>query len=81
MLIMSKGLTCEVRDRYNLFQVIDNTPIIKYGHRYVKVKCLSCGSEQLKTISDLKRGNAKGCKFCRGKRRQLNPKIGETYSK
>lgn len=78
---MAKGLTCNIGDTFGLFEVIDNTPIIKYGHRHVKVKCTNCGSEQLKTISDLHRGNALGCKKCMGKRKQLNPKIGETYGK
>jgi hypothetical protein len=41
---MVKKLTCENGDMFGYWTVIDNVPIVKSGHTYVKVRC-KCGKE------------------------------------
>lgn len=66
-------------DIFGMFQVIDDNPIIKDGHSYVKVKCLYCQTELIKAISDLKRRNATACKNCMGLRKTIPINIGDVY--
>ncbi len=65
-------------DIFGLYTVIDNTPIVKDGHTYVKVRC-ECGNEKLKTISDLKSRRGLGCSKCRGERFSIPISIGQVF--
>jgi hypothetical protein len=72
-------LTCEVGDVFNMFEVIDSTPIVKKGHTFVKTRCTYCGYEQEKALSDLKRGNTSGCSNCKGERKKIKINIGDRF--
>ena len=73
-----KKLECENGDKFEYWEVIDNTPISKSGHTYVLVKC-KCGKEELKCLSDLKNGRTAGCKSCKARERSRQIKIGDKY--
>lgn len=72
-------LNCNNGDKFGMFEVIDNTPIIKDGHTFVKVRCTNCGSEKMKALSDLKRRSSIGCKECFGSRKAIPINIGDTF--
>lgn len=60
---MGKGITVEYGQKFGRWTVIDNTPIVKDGHRYVKCRC-ECGKEQLVASADLIHNRTKSCKHC-----------------
>ena len=63
-----KKLNCNVNQAFGYWVVIDNNPIVKNGHTYVKVKC-KCGKEEEKCLSDLINGRTTGCKSCKAQER------------
>jgi len=74
-------LFVEIGELFGLWEVIDNTPTVKDGHSYVKVKCTYCGNEEYKATSDLKRRNTLGCKKCMGLRKQIPINVGDKFGK
>lgn len=58
-----KWTTVENGQRFGRWTVIDNIPVVKNTHRYVKCRC-DCGTEQLVPSADLLRGKTKSCKHC-----------------
>lgn len=58
-----KGINLENGQKFGKWQVIDNTVVVKNGHRYVKCRC-ECGREQLVASSDLVSGRTNSCKAC-----------------
>lgn len=73
-----KKLSCNNGDIFGEWTIIDNTPITKSGHTYVKAKC-SCGTEQLLCLSDLVHGRTSKCKKCVAKYRRIPIKSGDKY--
>ena len=73
-----KKLECEIGQVFGYWTVIDNTPIIKNGHTYIKVKC-KCGKEQKICLSDLLNGRATGCRSCKARERSRQIHIGDKY--
>lgn len=73
-----RNFTCEIGDVFGYWEVIDNTPIIKSGHTFVKVRC-KCGKEDYKCLSDLKRGKVTGCRNCKARERSRKINIGDKY--
>lgn len=73
-----KKLNCEVGEKFGYWEVVDNTPIVKNGHTYVKVRC-KCGKEEEKCLSDLKNGRSTGCRSCKARERSQEIKIGQKY--
>lgn len=71
-------LSCEIGQVFGYWTVIDNTPIIKRGHTYVKVKC-QCRKEQEVCLSDLTSGRATGCRSCKARERSRQINIGDKY--
>lgn len=74
-------LSVENGELFGLWEVIGNTPIIKDGHSFVKVRCTYCGNEEYKTTSDLRRRKSLGCKRCMGLRKQLPININDKFGK
>lgn len=75
---MGKCLTCNNGDVFGDWTVIDNTPIVKKGHVYVKVKC-KCGKEEEKCLSDLRNGRTSSCRNCASQKNSYLVKIGDVY--
>ena len=73
-----KKLNCEIGQVFGYWTVIDNTPIIKSGHTYIKAVC-KCGKEQEICLSDLIRGRATGCKSCKARKRSRQINVGDKY--
>lgn len=73
-----KKLKCEIGEKFGYWEVVDNTPIVKSGHTYIKVRC-KCGKEELKCLSDLKNGRSTGCKSCKARERSRKVQIGDKY--
>lgn len=73
-----RKLNCIQGDKFGDWTVIDNTPISKWGHIYIKVQC-KCGKIEEKCLSDLVAGRTKSCKSCGARRRGLNIKVGDKY--
>lgn len=73
-----RKLNCIQGDKFGDWTVIDNTPVSKWGHIYIKVQC-KCGKIEEKCLSDLVAGRTKSCKSCRARRRGLNIKVGDKY--
>lgn len=71
-------LKCEIGEKFGYWEIIDNNPIIKSGHTYVKVRC-RCGKEDIKCLSDLKNGRTTGCRSCKARERSRKIKIGDKY--
>lgn len=73
-----KKLNCEIGEKFGYWEVIDNTPIIKSGHTYIRVRC-KCGKEEEKSLSDLKSGRSTGCRSCKARERSPKIQIGDKY--
>ena len=73
-----KKLNCEIGQGFGYWTVIDNTPIIKSGHTYIKAVC-KCGKEQEVWLSDLIKGRSTGCKSCKARERSRQINIGDKY--
>lgn len=73
-----RKLNCIQGDKFGDWTVIDNTPVSKWGHIYIKVQC-KCGKIEEKCLSDLVAGRTKSCKSCGARRRGLNIKVGDKY--
>ena len=61
-----KKLMCEIGEKFGYWEVVNNIPVTKSGHTYVKVKC-KCGKEEDKCLSDLKSGRTTGCRSCKAR--------------
>ena len=68
----------EINQTFGYWIIIDENPIIKDGHTYVKVRC-KCGKEEYKCLSDLKNGRATGCRNCKARERSRKIKIGDKF--
>ena len=73
-----KKLSCEIGEKFGYWEVINNIPISKSGHSYVKVRC-KCGKEEDKCLSDLISGRTTGCRSCKARERSRDIHIGDTY--
>jgi len=73
-----KKLQCKNEQKFGYWTVIDNTPVSKKGHIYIKVRC-KCGKEQEICLSDLVHKRTTGCKSCKAQERKINIQIGDTY--
>lgn len=58
-----KGIDLENGQKFGRWEVIDNSVIVRNGHRYVKCRC-DCGTEQLVASADLVNSRTKSCKRC-----------------
>lgn len=73
-----KKLNCEKGDKFGYWTVIDNTDVVKSGHKYVTCQC-KCGKEQLICLSDLNNGRATGCRSCKARERSRKISIGDKF--
>ena len=74
-----RKLNCELNQAFGYWTVIDNVPIIKGGHTYIKVRC-KCGKEEEKCLSDLTSGRSTGCKSCKAQERsRVSVDIGDKF--
>lgn len=73
-----KRIEFQVGQKFGYWTIIDENPIIKSGHTYVKVKC-KCGKEEYKCLSDLNGGRATGCRSCKARERSRQIKINDNY--
>lgn len=74
-----RKLNCKINQVFGYWVVVDNNPIVKEGHTYVKVKC-KCGKEEEKCLSDLISGRTTGCKSCKAQERsKITVNIGDTF--
>lgn len=73
-----KRLICNNGDKFGFWTVVDNTPLIKSGHSYVRVRC-KCGKEEMKCLSDLFNKRANGCRNCMARLRGNNLNIGDKF--
>lgn len=76
---MGRRTTVENGQKFGRWTVIDNTPIVRNTHRYVKCRC-ECGKEQLVASADLVHGRTKSCKHCVALNRRILIPVG-TQSK
>ena len=72
------GLNCKNGEIYGEWTVIDNTIIVRRGHRYVTCRC-KCGKIEVKCLSDLKKGRITSCRSCAARKRGRNVCIGQKY--
>lgn len=73
-----RKLNCNQGDKFGDWTVVDNTPISKGGHTYVRVQC-KCGKTEEKCLSDLVSGRTKSCRSCGARSRGLNIQVGDKY--
>ena len=73
-----RKLNCNQGDKFGDWTVVDNTPISKGGHTYIRVQC-KCGKIEEKCLSDLVSGRTKSCRSCGARSRGLNIQVGDKY--